>query len=194
MNIVVESYQSDLENAVKVIGRGGVILYPTDTIWGLGCDATNDEAIERIFDLKERSDSKALISLVDSIETLQNWVEVLPSLALQEMKSARRPLTIIYDNPKGLSKKLMADDGSAAFRIPTLDFTQELCRRIGVPLVSTSANISGAPSPASFQEIDDKIIKNVDYVCLFGREKATKGLPSRILKINNDNKFKVIRE
>lgn len=184
----------DLERALKVLKDGGIILYPTDTIWGLGCDASNEEAVERLFNLKKRSDAKAMISLVDSLETLQRWVKIVPVAALQEIREAnRRPLTIIYDSPIGLSPSLKASDGSAAFRITNHRFSKSLCFGLGLPLVSTSANISNEATPTSFGEISQDIIVGVDYVCQTDRTvKGSK--PSRVLKVSNNGSKTIIRE
>lgn len=194
MEMSKDLYLQDLEKAAKVVCNGGIILYPTDTIWGIGCDATNTKAIERIFRLKKRADAKAMISLVGSLNSLRKHVETVPLRALDEMKKTQSPLTIIYDQPKGLNDKLKATDGSAAFRIPALEFTRELCMRIDAPLVSTSANTSDKPSPSCFNEIEDDIMKGVDYICMYGRELSEPKTPSRIVKISNDNKMTVIRE
>ena len=185
--------EEDLKKALEVLRGGGLILYPTDTIWGIGCDATNDHAVESLFRLKHRPDSKAMISLVDSLCSLKKWVESVPHKALCEIENASRPLTIIYDRPTGISEKLKAEDGSAAFRIPVFSFTRMLCKECGFPLVSSSANVSGKPSPATFREIDEEIINGVDYVCSTGRE--TSGVrASRILKITDNEKLTIIRE
>lgn len=186
------NFNIDLQEAVAVLRRGGIILYPTDTVWGLGCDATNDEAIERLFALKQRPSSKAMISLVDSVETLNEWLNFVPERAVEEIEATAEPLTVIFDSPAGLSSSLVAEDGSAAFRIPKLHFTRELCRVLGKPLVSTSVNVSGKPAASSFDEIDGEIIESVDYVCRYGRE-TKGGSPSRILKITDEGKVTVIR-
>ena len=187
-------FNNDLELALEALKKGGIILYPTDTVWGIGCDATNDDAVKRLMQLKRRSDSKAMISLVDSIDTLSKWVDFIPTAALKEFESeSLRPLTVIYDLPKGIASSLLAEDGSAAFRISGHEFSRELCRGLNSPVVSTSANISGRPTPLSFFDIDKELIDKVDYVCFTDREKKD-SQPSRILKINNRNEIKVIRE
>lgn len=183
--------KQDLENAVDVLRRGGIILYPTDTIWGLGCDATNPAAVDKIFRLKGRADSKAMISLIDSLPSLGEWIEMVPKEAKKAIDKTESPLTIIYDTPRGLAPNLTAHDGSAAFRIPRLEYTASLCRLLGRPVVSTSANISGKPFPRNFQEIDPAITEEVDYVCIYGRDRE--GSPSRILKISNSGCVTVIR-
>lgn len=185
--------EEDLMKALETLQRGGIILYPTDTIWGLGCDATNEEAVERLFRLKGRPSSKAMISLVDSIGSLRNWVSNIPEVALREIMVSKRPLTIVYPEVNGISVNLIADDGSAAFRIPQNEFTAELCRRLGHPLVSTSANFAGEPSPSSYDRIPENLKVMVDYTCQTGRGSA-EASPSRIIKIEADGSVSVIRE
>lgn len=183
----------DLQKAVEILNSGGVILYPTDTIWGIGCDATNSVAISKVFKIKQRSDAKALISLVDSFETLEKWVRCVDIDVEELQEDARRPLTIIYPEAKGISENLKASDGSAAFRVSTEEISRKLCSLFGKPIVSTSANISGKPTPSSFQEIDQDIIEQMDYVMINGRDKWA-SQSSRILKINPDKTLTVIRE
>lgn len=185
--------EKDLQAAVEVLRKGGIIMYPTETIWGIGCDSGNSEAVKRVFQIKERSDAKAMISLVDSMDMLKIFLYELPPAAEKEISGSQRPVTVIFDTPKDVSPNLMAEDGSAAFRVTSLPFAQELCRRLGRPLVSTSANISGKPSPALFADIDDELISRVDYVCETGRDNP-KGNPSRIIKITNAGRITVIRE
>lgn len=183
---------TDLHKAAAAIKDGGIILYPTDTVWGLGCDASNETAVKCLFDLKKRPDAKAMISLVDSVSSLERWIETMPEAALAEIDSSYRPLTIIYDSPRGIAPSLKAEDGSAAFRITSHPFSKELCRLLGKPLVSTSANISGSPAPSTFKEIDSEIINAVDYVCLTDRD-SLPSTPSRILKISDNGEKKIIR-
>lgn len=183
----------DIRQALNSLKDGGVILYPTDTVWGLGCDATNSAAVERLFSIKRRPDAKAMISLVDSIGTLRKWVRIIPDNALLEMASSNRPLTVIYDHPLGIDSSLLAPDGSAAFRVPDYEFTRILCAALEKPLVSTSANFSGEPTPLSFDDIPEEIKTAVDYICHEGRDRhGTK--PSRVLKITDYNHLTVIRE
>lgn len=182
---------TDLREAVKVIKSGGILLYPTDTVWGIGCDATNPTAISRIFALKRRADSKALISLVGSVEMLSQWVD-LDSNLKEYISGFQRPTTVIYQGVKGLANNLISEDGSAAIRITSESFSGKLCELTGVPIVSTSANISGDIAPRTFAEIKEEIKTGVDYVALTGR-KYKPGKPSRIIKIQN-GKFISIRE
>lgn len=190
---VTTTYLDDLEKALDCLRKGGILLYPTDTIWGLGCDATNEEAVARLFELKQRPTSKAMISLVDSMETLRRYVKAVPSDAEREMTQSERPTTVIFPHPFGISSKLMAPDGSAAFRIPNAEYVSELCRRLGNPIVSSSANISGAPAPSKFDDISDEIRDLADYLCLTGRD-AGSTKASRILKIEESDTLTIIRE
>lgn len=179
--------REDIEKALTALKNGGVILYPTETVWGLGCDATDAAAVKRIFEIKKRSDSKAMISLVDSLDSLYRWVETIPAEAVRAIEESDSPVSIIYDSPKGIAEELKAEDGSAAFRITTLPFTAELVRELGHPLVSSSANISGSPTPLSFTDIESGIKNAVDYITEYGRDRKG-GTPSSVLKITNDGK------
>lgn len=172
--------------------KSKTILYPTDTVWGLGCDATNEEAVKKIYKLKNREESKSLIILVDSIEMLQNHVENIPKKALEILKKAEKPTTIIYNNPKGLAANTIASDNTIAIRIPKDEFCIQLIKGFGKPIVSTSANVSGEPTPKSFSEISKAILKNVDYVVDLHQEKISEK-SSTILKIEGDDVI-VIRE
>lgn len=182
----------DLREAVEVLKKGGIILYPTDTIWGIGCDASNSEAVKRIFALKERSDAKAMLSLVGSEGQLQRTVNDIPEVAWELIDAAVKPLTIIYDHPVGLAPELLAPDGSAGIRITSEPFSRALCERLRRPVVSTSANKSGQPSPASFSDISPEIIDGVDYVVRFKRDRKG-GSASNIIKLGEAGRVKVIR-
>lgn len=182
----------DIEQAVKTLEEGGIILYPTETIWGLGCDATNDAAIHRLIELKKRPDTKAMISLVDSIENLTKWVEEIPGIAMEEIQKSEIPLTVVYRFPKNYSPLLRSTDGSSALRITTLPYTRELCRQFGKPIVSTSANISGRPVAHTFSEIENDIKENVDYICVYGRNLKS-GTPSRIIRITEEGGIAILR-
>lgn len=184
--------KEDLDRAVDVLKQGGVILYPTDTVWGLGCDATNSEAVARIFDIKRRSDAKAMLMLVDSDGRLQQYVDDIPDIAWQLIDVAVNPLTIIYDRPRGISSALLAEDGSAGFRITHEPFSAALCRRLRHPVVSTSANISGRPTPPCFDRIDPELLEKVDYVVKYGR-RAQPARPSNIIKIKGHGEYTIIR-
>lgn len=182
----------DIKKAVEVLRNGGVILYPTDTIWGLGCDAGNAKAVERIFQIKKRADSKSMLSLVASDGMLQQFVKEVPEAAWQLIDAAVNPLTIIYDSPRGIANNLLAADGSAGFRITSETYSRNLCQRLRHPVVSTSANISGKPAPKSFKEIDREIINAVDYVAEYGRD-IEKAFPSNIIKVTDSNVITIIR-
>ncbi len=187
-----ESFKYDIDKACEVLRAGGVILYPTDTIWGIGCDATNTEAVKRIFDIKQREDSKSMLSLVGSDGMLQQYVKDIPEVAWELIDAAVHPLTIIYDSPQYISEKLLAEDGSAGFRITREAFSKALCLKMRRPIVSTSANISGEKSPSVFKDIPQKIKDKVDYIVEYGRN-AENSKPSNIVKLSNDSVIKIIR-
>ncbi len=168
------------------------ILYPTDTVWGLGCDATSEAAVKNIFRIKKRDDQKALICLMKDLEMISNYIEKLPPNIKAIMQQTQEPLTIIYPNAKGLASNLLPPDGSIAIRIPNDDFCQKLLQAFGKPIVSTSANISGTPTPSCFAEIDPEILEQVDYVVPLNQEKIS-GKPSKIIKIEPDGSFLTIR-
>lgn len=185
--------QTELNKAIQVLKQGGLILYPTDTVWGIGCDATNAEAVKKIFKLKQREDSKALICLVTDDRMLKKYVKNIPEAALSIIDIADKPTTIIYDDAQNLAANLIADDGSIAIRIPDDEFCYQLSRKLNGALVSTSANISGATTPKSFKEIAPAILKGVDYVVNLQREK-TGANPSSIIKLSNSGVVKIIRK
>ncbi len=178
------SKKDDIEAAVSVLRGGGVILYPTDTVWGLGCDACNGNAVSRIFDIKHRPSAKSMLLLVADMDMTARHVATVPDAARRILANAKRPTTIIYDCAHGISPLLLAEDGSVGIRIPGYEFCAELCQRLGSPLVSTSANISGQPAPATFSQIDRQIIDAVDYVCETGREGRPQMQPSDIIKVS----------
>lgn len=183
-----------MNNEVLInVNEGKTILYPTDTVWGIGCDATSEVAVDKIFKIKNRVESKSLIILVDSIEMLQEYITVIPDVVLDILKAAKRPTTIVYPNPKGLAKNVIASDNTVAIRIVKDEFCEELIRKLGKPIVSTSANISGEPTPKSFGEISQAILDSVDYVVALQQD-TNSSKSSRILKINLDNTIEVIRD
>lgn len=185
--------QIDINQSVQILTQGGLILYPTDTVWGIGCDATNPEAVEKVFKLKQRHDSKALICLVADDRMLGKYIKKIPDVAYDILDVTEEPITIIYDGARQLAPNLVADDNSIAIRIPNDEFCFQLLRKFNKPIVSTSANISGQPTPKSFKEISNEIIKGVDYVVNLHREKVcTK--PSSIIKLSNDGKVQIIRK
>lgn len=188
-----QAWREDISNAINILNQGGVILYPTDTIWGLGCDASNDKAVERIFKIKKRIDSKAMISLVDSPAKVQGLVKNMPDVAWDLIEVTTRPLTIIYDEVNFISPLLQAEDGSAAIRVTEEDFSRELCMRFRRPIVSTSANISGNNSPQCFADIDKEICDAVDYICTSRREEDNPAASS-IIKLKSNGEIIIIRE
>lgn len=173
---------------------GGLILYPTDTIWGIGCDATNEEAVHRVYELKRRVDSKALITLLDNPVKLDYYIDEVPSLAWDLIELSEKPLTIIYDGARNVAPNLMAEDGSLAIRITKEKFSQELCKRFRKALVSTSANISGEPAPANFDDISEEIKQGVDYIVKYRQDDTSKSKASSIIKLGKTGEVKIIRE
>lgn len=187
--------KEDIQKAMEVMAVGGIILYPTDTIWGIGCDATNEEAVHKIYELKKRSDSKALIVLTDNPVKLEYYLSDVPSLAYDLIDASEdKPLTIIYDNARNLAPNLIAEDGSIAIRITSEKFSQELCRRFRKAIVSTSANVSGEPSPSNFTEVSETIKNGVDYIVNYRQQDTFKAKASSILKLSNNGEIKIIRE
>ena len=184
----------DIKQACEVMERGGVILYPTDTIWGIGCDATNEAAVRRVYEIKQRVDSKALIVLTDSEPKVEFYVTEVPETAWQLLDVAVKPLTLIYPGARNLAPNLLAEDGSVAIRITHEAFSKELCRRFRKAIVSTSANISGAPSPHNFAEVSNEIKQAVDYIVEARRDETGKAVPSSIIKLESDGSIKIIRE
>ncbi len=185
--------QDEVNKAVEVMRAGGVILYPTDTVWGIGCDATNEAAVRRVYDIKRRDDSKALICLVDSENRLSRYVRKVADVTWDLIELATKPLTIIYDGATGLAPNLLAEDGSVGIRVTREEFSRALCFRFQKPVVSTSANISGTPAPATFDEISDEIKEAVDYVVRYNQRCKEKHQPSSIIKIKDNGQFTVIR-
>lgn len=186
-------FTNDINQAVKVMRRGGIIIYPTDTIWGIGCDARNSDAVKRVFEIKKRADSKALITLVGSEAALERTVENVPDVAWQLIEVADRPTTIVYDHGSGVAPELLADDGSIAVRMTREPFSAQLCEAMRGPIVSTSANVSGQPSPACFADIPQEILDQADYVCASRRDEAPQPNPSMIIKISDSGVFKILR-
>lgn len=184
----------DIAEAVRVVKAGGVILYPTDTIWGIGCDASNPEAVARVYAIKQRTDSKALICLLGSDASLNLYVPDVPEVAYDLIELGTKPLTIIYDDARNLAPNLLADDGSVGMRVTKEEFSQTLCMRCKRALVSTSANVSGRPSPTCFADIAPELLQAVDYVCTSRRNEKPQAKPSSIMKLSKNNEIKIIRE
>lgn len=187
-------YKEDIDAAVAAMRRGGVIAYPTDTVWGLGCDARNSEAVRRIFAIKRRCEAKALITLVDSLAMLDRTVAEVPEVAEQLIEAAVDPVTIIYDRGTGVAPELLAEDGSIGVRLTREPFSAALCRAMRGPVVSTSANFSGEPTPLDFRSIDPALLAEVDYVCLSRRDEAPAAKASSVIKISAGGLFKILRK
>jgi L-threonylcarbamoyladenylate synthase len=184
----------DIKAALDILKKGGLILYPTDTIWGIGCDACNEEAVKRVYEIKNRPDSKSMLVLMENPALIERYVEEVPPIAYDLIELSGKPLTIIFDGAKGFAKNLIAEDGSIGIRITSELFSSELIRRFKRPIVSTSANISGNPSPACFADVDPKIIDSIDYVVKYRQDDMQKALPSSIIKLGKGGEIKVIRE
>jgi L-threonylcarbamoyladenylate synthase len=185
--------QTEINNTLQTLKQGGLILYPTDTVWGIGCDASNPEAVKKVYELKQREDSKALICLVADDRMLKKYVKKIPEVAFNILDVADNPITIIYDDAQNLAENLIAEDKTIAIRIPNDDFCFQLLRRFNGAIVSTSANLSGQPTPKSYKEIAPEVLKGVDYVVNLHREKNC-NKPSSIIKLSNDGVVKIIRE
>ena len=183
----------DIKAALDVLQKGGIILYPTDTIWGIGCDACNENAVKKVYEIKNREDSKSMLVLMENVAMLDRYINEVPEIAYDLIELTDKPLTIIYDGAKNLAKNLIAEDGSVGIRMTTEAFSSELIRRFKRPIVSTSANISGKPSAACFSEIDLKIIESVDYVVKYRQDDFEKAEPSGIIKLGRGGEIKVIR-
>ena len=185
--------EADIVQCLKVLSAGGLILYPTDTVWGIGCDATNAEAVKRVYQLKQRDDSKALIVLIDSAEHLDHYVVDVPEIALELIDVAVKPLTIIYEGAYNLASNVLGDEDSVGIRIPNDEFCHRLCERYGKPIVSTSANVSGHSTARTFAEIDPSIVEGVDYAVQYRRNDDSRRQPSNIILLSRNGTFKIIR-
>lgn len=186
--------EDDIRNAVEVMRKGGVILYPTDTVWGIGCDATNADAVAKIYKIKRREESKAMICLVDSDNRIQRYVRNVPEVAWDVMNLATKPTTVILDGAQGLAPNLIAEDGSIAIRITQEEFSRQLCYRMQKPIVSTSANISGEPAAQNYRDISEEILSQVDYVCMTRRNEHKPHQPSSIIRLRPDGEVTIIRK
>lgn len=186
--------EDDIRQAVETMRKGGVILYPTDTVWGIGCDATNEEAVAKVYEIKRRTDSKALICLVDSDVRLQRYVRKAPEVAWDILELATKPTTVIFDDVANLAPNLMAEDGSVAIRITKEPFSKELCYRFQKPVVSTSANFSGEPAAQNYRDISEELINAVDYVCFSRRQEKNPHTPSSIVRVRNNGEVEIIRK
>jgi len=183
----------EINKAIEVLTAGGLILYPTDTVWGVGCDATNEVAVQKVYELKKRADSKALICLVANDAMLERHVSNVPEAAYDIIDFTNKPTTIIYDQPKGVAQNLIAEDNTLGIRVASDKFCQYLINKFKKPIVSTSANVSGQITPKNYSEISDVIVKGVDYVVNLPKENSA-DVPSTIIKLSNDGIVKVIRK
>jgi len=188
------TFEEDIKECLNTLRQGGIILYPTDTIWGLGCDPTNSSAIEKIFKIKSRSESKSLIILVDGLSMIERYVKDIPEIVYELAEVSDTPLTIIYPKGKNLAEGICSEDDSIAIRICHDEFCSELINRFRKPIVSTSANLSGKPSPGNFDEIEKTVIDKVDFVVKYRQNDRSKRLASPVIKVNLDGTIKIIRE
>lgn len=187
-------FEEDLKESLNTLRQGGILLYPTDTIWGLGCDPTNESAVNRIFQLKSRGENKSLIILADSISMIERYVTDIPEIVYELAEVSDTPLTIIYPKGKNLALGVCSADGSVAIRICMDEFCSELISRFRKPIVSTSANLSGSPSPGNFSEIDNILVNKVDYVVKFRQDDRSKNLASPVIKVNLNGTIEIIRK
>ena len=184
----------DMKRACEVLRAGGLILYPTDTVWGIGCDATNEEAVRKVYALKQREDSKAMLVLVDNAVKVDFYVKEVPPVAWDLLEVATNPLTIIYSGARNLAPNLLAEDGSVGIRVTEEEFSKQLCFRFRKAIVSTSANISGEPSPKNFAEISEAVKQGVDYIVGYRQNDKQKHKPSSIIKLGPTGELKIIRQ
>jgi L-threonylcarbamoyladenylate synthase len=187
------SFEDEITRSIDVLKSGGTILYPTDTVWGIGCDATNPKAVEKIYAVKRRAESKSLIILLDSFDKITRYVEKVPDVAYDLVSNMDTPLTIIYSAAKNLAPNVIASDGTIAIRVVNEDFCRQLIYRFGKPIVSSSANITGDPAPLIFSNIDEAIIKNVDYAVNHKRDAFNRSKPSTIIRLLENGEFSIIR-
>ena len=190
---IKNEFGRDATEAVKILRSGGVILYPTDTVWGLGCDATNAQAVRRIYEIKQRAENKSLIILVNSVPMLERYVDNPPEVALQMAELSERPMTVIYDRGRSLAEGVASADGSVGVRVCSDPFCDALITGLRKPLVSTSANISGNSTPAIFDDISEEVKGAVDYVCLWRQDDRSRSKPSSVIKVSGNGVVKIIR-
>ncbi|MDR1524635.1 MAG: threonylcarbamoyl-AMP synthase [Tannerella sp.] len=190
----MERFGEDIKNACKVLTEGGLVLYPTDTVWGIGCDATNEDAVRRVYELKKRADHKAMLVLLDSPAKIDRYVSEIPDVAYDLAELADKPLTIIYPGARNLALNLLGEDRSIGIRITREAFSQKLCETFRKPVVSTSANISGQPSPMFFDDISEGVKQGVDYVVKYRRDDKTGCKPSGIIRFGTDGSVQIIRK
>jgi len=185
--------KQEVDKALEILRQGGIILYPTDTIWGIGCDACNEDAVDKVYKLKGRDEAKSMIILLDTENKLPSYVREVPEIAYDLVEYAENPLTIIYSGAKNLAPNVIAADGSVAIRITSDEFCNQLIQRFKKPIISTSANLSRQPSPTNFNEINEEIINGVDLVVNWKQDDRTAKKPSTIMKLEPDGRFAFIR-
>lgn len=190
----MDKFDNEIDNCLNVLQNGGIILYPTDTIWGLGCDATNSVAVNRIYKIKRRMESKSLIVLVDRFSMVSEYVKNVPVITEDLLNSISHPVTVIYSEARRLAENVIASDGTIGIRIIKDEFCNKLINKFGKPIVSTSANISGDPSPIMFKDIVDEIKNEVDYIVQIKHDTFTRSKPSTIIRLNDDGMFTILRE
>ncbi len=188
------NFVPDINKSIEILKQGGIILYPTDTIWGIGCDATNENAVDKIYKIKQRSDQKSMLVLLDNPNKISTYVQEMPEIAWDLIDLTEKPLTIIYSGAKNLAKNLIPSDESIGIRITKDTFTQKLISKFGKPIVSTSANISGEASPQNYSEISEKIINAVDYTIKWRQDDLSKAEPSGIIKLKSNGEIQIIRK
>jgi L-threonylcarbamoyladenylate synthase len=188
------TFEDDIKESLNILRKGGIILYPTDTIWGLGCDPANESAVNSIFKLKSREENKSLIILADGISMIERYVKDVPEIVYELIEVSDTPLTIIYPDGRNLAPGVCTDDGSIGIRICKDEFCSELISRFRKPIISTSANFSGKPSPGNFNEIEKILIAKVDYVVKYRQDDRGKNSASPVIKINKDGSIKIIRK
>ena len=186
--------ETEIKNALEVLKKGGIILYPTDTIWGIGCDATNIEAVKKIYEIKEREDSKSMLILIDDVGRIPSYIETMPDIAWDLIELSNKPLTIIFPGAKNLANNLISKEKTIGIRVTSEAFTKKLIQRFKRPIVSTSANISGTPGPANFGQIDNLIKNRVDYIVNYRQDETTEFAPSSIIQLGVNGEVKIIRE
>ncbi len=186
--------KQEIKNSLEVLRKGGTILYPTDTIWGIGCDATNPKAVQKVFKIKKRMENRSLIILLDRKEQLFKYVKDIPTIILDLIENVNTPITVIYPNAKNLAKNIIATDGTIAIRLVNYEFCYKLIRIFGKPIVSTSANITGQPAPLVFKDIPEEILNQVDYVVNLAHEEIRATKPSTIIKLKTNGEFEIIRK
>jgi L-threonylcarbamoyladenylate synthase len=186
--------QQEIKKALEVLQNGGIILYPTDTIWGIGCDATNEKAVEKVYKIKQRSDAKSVLLLIDLPQRITSYIDEFPEVAWDLIDYATKPLTIIYPNAKNLANNVIAEDSSIGIRVAKDEFCQKLINRFKKPIVSTSANVSGEAYPQNFDEISDEIKNTVDYIVDWRQDDIEKAVPSSIVKLGVNGEIEIIRE